>query len=362
MRQLLSDSEPELDSSQASIIFTPVASDSDFDELLESESLGDRSTTSTVPTQNSQRSQRWMSMSQMSISTSTSQYADMEKIMAIAVEERDAQEREHNRRAFLRLKVLIWTCAAVSIIWTLYTMGSLDSTSLYRCSVSSGQSFWDIKFKNPNFSHDRSLPCPTHFILRILKKGKILSKNLFPNYYPPSDGNVWMGGRDRMQWPEYPILTCLFYIANFKGFMSWGLQLFALAVIFDTIFLRNLARILGIKWIVHKFTIRDLYLTPLLGFFTSIPWGYLLPHLLGISGMIDSDDRRSISSGLQYLVVSWVPLRGTTRRWRSTSFIRETLWGVYSLFCALWLGFIVYMNFLGGNKVEVKMFEARNKY
>ncbi|KAK6502333.1 hypothetical protein TWF506_002915 [Arthrobotrys conoides] len=345
MRQLLSDSESELDSSQAtSIIFTPVASDSDFDELLESESLGDRSTTSTVPTQNSQRSQRWMSISQRSISTSTSQYADMEKLRVTVME-----ERELNRLAFLRLKILIWTCAAISIIWTLYTMGSLRYTAFYRCNLSLEEPFWNIGLKNLNIIRDNSLPCPTYSILQVLKKGKILSKALSPNLYPPSDGNVWMDGRDRMQWPEYPIITCLLYIANFKSFISWGSQLFAIVVIFDTIFLRNLERILGIEWLPHNFTVRDIYFTPTLGYFITLPWEYIIPHLLGVSGMIDNNDRRRISSALQCLVLAWTPLWISTKRWRSTSFIREVIWRVYSLFCAFWLGVIVYTNFLEEN-------------
>lgn len=169
-----------------------------------------------------------------------------------------------------------------------------------------------------------------------------------------------MGGRGRMQWPEYPILIWLFYIDNFRGFMGWGCHLFALAVVFDTVFLRNMAQILRIKWIVRKFAIRDLYFTPVVGFFVAIPWEYILPQLFGIDGMIDNYDMRSISYGLQCLVISWVPLWVTTGKWRSASLIRRALWMVYSLFCTVWFGFIVYMNSFGGNKVEVRVFETDN--
>lgn len=301
-------------------------------------------------------------MSQKSISSSASQHhADIEKIRATMLEKRNLGEKEHNRRALVRIKILILACTGISILWTLYIMGSLDSTSFYRCGLFSEEPVWNIALRKSSIPRDRSLPCPTNPSLRILKKGKLLSDALFPNYYPASDTNVWMGGRDRMRWPEYPILTWLFYIVNFRDFMSWGCHIFAIIVIFDAVFLRNIAQALGIKWIIHKFTLRDLYFVPVVGFFVAIPWEYIVPYyLFGIGGMIDNNDRRDISYGLQYLVISWIPLWTATAKWRSTSLIRRVLWRVYSLFCAVWFGLIVYINIFGGNKVEVKMFEMDN--
>ncbi|KAK6330868.1 hypothetical protein TWF718_003065 [Orbilia javanica] len=368
MKQLLSDSEPELDSSQAtSVIFTPVASDSDFDELFESESLGDRSTTSTVPTQSSQRSQRWMSISQRSMST-TNPYADRENLrmenseaMMMLKGIRDTRDKERNERAFLWIRILLWACTALSIIGTLATMVSLGSTSFDRCDPSSQDNLLVIVLKKLSIISDNS-PCLPDSILRILKKGRLLSKTLFPSFYPNRDEILWMDRPDRMEWPEYPTLIWFLYTAYFRGFMVWGTYYFILVVAIDNLFLRNLTRTLGVRWFPHKFAIVDLFSTPMVFFFALIPWESILPRLLfGIGGMVDNADMKGISFGLHCFVFSWVQARVATAKWRRTSPIGRALWVIYSLFCAVWLCLVVYMRIFREGSIEIKMFEVDNQ-
>ncbi|KAK6496311.1 hypothetical protein TWF481_002334 [Arthrobotrys musiformis] len=364
MRQLLSDTEqdPDVDSSQAtSIIFTPIASDSDYDELLESESLGDRSTTSTVPTQNSQRSQRWMSMSQ---TLSESQYAyspinDAEKNRKRrVVEESEARQKEYLKRAVFHLKILLWASAAISVVATLFHLRSLGNRSFYdhRCDVFLGELSWDIVLEDPLIIRDK---CFTDTPLRLLRKGKLLSKALFPSYYP-SNTNTWTSEHNRIKRLEYPALIWFIYIHNFRYLVFWGYALFFIVILSDTILFRNIARVLRTNWITHNFALREILFFPIVAFFVYIPWESLLPHFLGISGMIDNTDRRGVSFGLKWLVISWMPVESLTQRFRSSSLARKVLWLVYSSFCAVWSSLWAYMQFFGGDKVEVK-FEIDSK-
>ncbi|KAK6522140.1 hypothetical protein TWF281_002707 [Arthrobotrys megalospora] len=338
--QLLSDSEPEPDSTQNSIIFTPVASDSDFDELLESDSLGDRSTTSTVPTQNSQHSQ----------GSTTSQYG-VRKITGGL--RRIDREDGYSRHTVVCLKILLWTSITLSVITTLFailpTPEWLELALYYRCKASSSS----ITLCDPvpgNF---------TTLAIRLLKKRRLLTQTLFSNYRFRFNPYIWIEGWKQLHPLEYPAQIWLVYIFSFRFLIYYGGLLFGAIVVLDVAFLRILSRAISTKSTISRFALRDLEVIPVLAFIGVMPWESIIPCLLGVAGIIDNTDKKSVSDGIRLFIISRFFFRRVTTEWRRTSLLWRVLWLAYPLFSIVWLSLIVYMHIVGGKKVEVKMFQAK---
>ncbi|KAK6341970.1 hypothetical protein TWF730_001453 [Orbilia blumenaviensis] len=352
MMQLLPDTDPELDSSQAdSIIFTPVASDSDFDELLESDSLGDRSTTSTVPTQNfSQNSQ-----------SSTTSYYGVRKITEGS--RRDMMEGYSKDTSF-QLKILLWASIPLSVITTLLAMGwYLDPPSFYQygCQLYSEDPAWGTTSKDYTAPYGPSPVCFTNPGLRLLRKRKILSKTICPSYYSSLNTNTWMSGQDRVQWPEYPIQIWLVYIYSFRSILYYGGLIFGAIILFDVAFLGTLSRLAKKKWTIRNSALRDLEPIALVAFVGSTPWESILPYFFGVTSIIDNVDRKDISFAVQYFIASWVCLRRLTVEKRGDSLFWKGFWLLYSASCVVALGLTVYMYIARGREFDMAKFKLEVK-
>ncbi|KAJ6264106.1 hypothetical protein Dda_0248 [Drechslerella dactyloides] len=224
--QILSDTDTDLTDS---FLLTPQSSDSDFDELLESDSLGERSTTSTVPTHNSSfpRLQHHI-LSRLSFTNLTG--------LATEMSGRD-QIGMYSQSAMLYIRRLVWASVAVAGVATLVAaVFARDTSSQQVFYKYLGYQSWCISSSSLCTSIlTRIHPIMSYlatFELRILKKRKLLT-HLLCSKYPISPTSFTCIP------PEYPAQAYLAFTTSLRELLYTAGQIFAAVVVLNLLSART---------------------------------------------------------------------------------------------------------------------------
>ncbi|KAK6353428.1 hypothetical protein TWF696_005392 [Orbilia brochopaga] len=298
--QILSDIDTDV---ADSFLLTPQSSDSDFDDLLESDSLGERSTTSTVPTHNSSFPHL---LSRLSFTNLTGLGADL-----------DSRERTgmYSKAALLYLQRLVWASVAVAMTATacavVLSRDELSQHVFYRhmryqnrCRKSSSLCANALTYAHPFLSYLTTLE------VRLLRKRKLLTHLLCSKYPVLATSFICRP-------PEYVAQIYLAFTTSLRSLLYTAGQIFAVVVALNLLSARTRTPALAtVPDTVTRgrisdagFTAADLELIPLLFAAGYIPWEAILLQFFRIYGVFDSYDRRGLEDGTKYLLLSGFWLR-----------------------------------------------------
>ncbi|KAF3912736.1 hypothetical protein ABW21_db0209920 [Orbilia brochopaga] len=301
--QILSDTDTDL---AESFLLTPQSSDSDFDDLLESDSLGERSTTSTVPTHNSSFPHLLRRLSSFGSLTG----ARIRKTMDSA-----EQTRMYSKAALLYFRRLAWATVAISaVVGACALMLTRDESSqhvFYRhlryqkwCQKSSSLCTSLLPYIHPYLSSLGTLE------IRLLKKRKLLTHLLCSKYSIFTTSFICRP-------PEYSAQLYLVFTTSLKSLFYTAGQLFSVVVALNLLSVRTQTpAVAAVSNTISSgrlseagFTVGDLELVPLFFAMAYIPWDVILLQFFGIFGVFDSYDRQDLKDGMKYLLFSGFWLR-----------------------------------------------------
>ncbi|EPS36769.1 hypothetical protein H072_9667 [Dactylellina haptotyla CBS 200.50] len=352
--QIYFDSDPE---PEGSVILTPSASDSDFfDDILESDSLGERSTTSTVPTHN---------IFHIRYSGTDATSVGSQKLYRIV--RAKEEQRAYSGSALAYIRMLFWVSITFSTIFTLsavfpwlgsgyvfrwYYAGSgicHESTERTRsqnflCSLTSIFDYYLLDRLKP-FKH------------QLIVKRRILTQFIFPYYDLPSTPSLWTTDQwIRLHTLEYPAQVYLVFVSSFRHIFRFGGYAYVVLVASNIAlaespwFLTNVRNKFNITVNTSAFCIHDLELAPVLAMIGSIPWDYVIPRIFDarIPGLFDSQDMDDTIDSLRHFIFCGFWLRRVIgpRLMRQT-WAGALLWAIYTLAFISWVTSMVYPDAAG---------------